>query len=83
MPNVFEELRQELASQVAEGEFPEWLCAEIQAIADNPSRYLEQPQLVATLLEQVRGYDPYAGAGCFSASYGIDDIQRTLKKLTE
>ena len=38
MPNVFEELRQELASQMEEGEFPEWLCAEIQVIADDPSR---------------------------------------------
>jgi len=73
---------EELKLQIEQDDFPEWLKDDILAVAEHPERYADRQQLVSTLLDQVRDYDPYAGASCFSESFGVEDIQKTLKKLT-
>jgi len=79
--SIFEELRQAVLLQHEEGDLPEWLLADILAVADSPDRYADREQLVQHLINQVRDYDPYAGAGCFSESFGLEDIRSTLRKL--
>ena len=79
--SICEELRQAALLQHEEGDLPEWLLADILEVADSPDRYADRGQLVQLLVNQVRGYDPYAGAGCFSESFGLEDIRRTLRQL--
>jgi hypothetical protein len=79
--SIFEELRQAVLLQHEEGDLPEWLLADILEVADSPDRYADRVQLVQHLINQVRDYDPYAGAGCFSDSCGLEDIRRTLRQL--
>jgi len=79
--SIFEELRQAALLQHEEGDLPEWLLADILEIAGSPDRYAVFEQLVRQLIDQVRGYDPYAGAGCFSTSFGLEDIRRTLRQI--
>lgn len=79
---LFEELRQAVLHQHDQGDFPEWILADILEIADNPERHASREQLVRDLIEQIRGYDPYAGAGCFSASYDIEAIRRSMQLIS-
>lgn len=79
--SIFEELRQAALLEHEEGDLPEWLLADILEVVDSPSRYADREQLVQQVIDQVRGYDPYAGSGCFSTSFGPEDIRRTLRQL--
>jgi hypothetical protein len=79
--SLFEELRQATLLQHEEGDLPEWLLTDILKVVDSPGRYACRQQFVRHLIDQVRGYDPYAGAGCFSTSFGPEDIRRTLRQL--
>lgn len=79
--SIFEELRQAALLQNEEGDLPECLLTDILEIADRPDRYAGRAQLVQYLINQVRGYDPYAGTGCFSESFGLEDIRSTLRQL--
>lgn len=76
-----EELRTVAIQQNMEGEFPDWLLAEVLRIADHPDRYREKLHLVETLIEQLRHFDPYAGAGCFDTSVSAEAIQATIYKM--
>lgn len=79
--SIFEELRQAVLLNHEEGDLPEWLLADLLEVADSPEHYADRQQLVQHLIEQVRDYDPYAGAGCFSDACSLDDIRRTLRRL--
>jgi len=78
---VFTDLKQKILRLHEEDDFPIWLLPDISKIADNLDRYSEKHALVQMLFEQLESYDPYVGAGCFSESSGIEDIQRTLRSL--
>ncbi|BBA69906.1 GSU3529 family protein [Geobacter sulfurreducens] len=80
--DVCEELREVALRQNAEGEFPEWLLADVLGITDDPERYGDRTHLVETLVSQIREYDPFAGAGCFGTAVGIEEIRATLRHLT-
>lgn len=79
---LFEELQQSALLQHEQGDFPDWLLADILEIAANPDRYVGKEHLVETLVTQIRGYDPYAGAGCFDTSFGAEVIRKTVRKLS-
>lgn len=78
---AFQLLQRALATAQREGEFPDWLATDIQAILRQPENYPGKEFLVRTLTAQIRDYDPYAGSGCFSDSCGIGDLERTLSQL--
>ncbi len=77
----FEELEQELDLKREDGDFPDGLAEEIGEVLAHPERFAAAGEEVRHLAEQVRCYDAYAGAGCFSDSFGPEDIRRTLRKL--
>lgn len=79
--NIFELLQRALDAARQEGDFPDWLTADIQAIVNQSENYRGKEDLVRTLTGQIHDYDPYAGCGCFSDSCGISDLERTLKQL--
>jgi len=79
---LFDELRQEILHQQEQGDFPEWIVADILAIAGRPELYMHREEHVRALIDQIRGYDPYAGAGCFSTSCNLETIRRTLHRLS-
>jgi len=76
-----EELRRAARQQHEEGDLPEDLLGEILETLDKVETDTVDDQLLQQLIEQIRDYDSYAGAGCFSTSFGPEDIRRTLKKL--
>lgn len=80
--DIFEELRGVALQQNEEGEFPAWLLADVLGIADDPERYGDRAHLVETLVSQIREYDPFAGAGCFGTSVGIEEIRATIRHIT-
>jgi len=79
--SIFDELRQAVMLQHEESDLPECLVVELLEIVESPSRYAGREPLVQRLIEQVRDYDPYAGAGCFSDACSLEDIRRTLRQL--
>ena len=78
---VFAALQQEVQRRRQDSEFPEWLLPTLAEVAGHPERFQDRLPLVAALLEQLESFDPYAGAGCFSASASLADIERTLRQL--
>lgn len=79
--DLFEELRTVAIRQSLEGDFPQWLLADVMAIAEDPGKYGESIPLVEKLIAQIREYDPFAGTGCFDTSVGIEQIQATIRRL--
>lgn len=77
----FENLRIVVIEQNLVGEFPEWLLADVLDIADNPEKYGDNIPLIEKLIAQINEYDPFAGAGCFDSSVGIEAIQATIGKI--
>lgn len=65
-----------------QGELPASLLAEILAIAENPAPYAKNKEGISLLITQIQNYDPYAGAGCFSFSFSLEDIRRTLRQFS-
>ena len=78
---LFERLRTVALQQNLSGEFPDWLLAEVVAIADRPERYADSITLVEMLVEQIGDFDPYAGSGCFDSSVAAGTIQATIRKI--
>lgn len=78
---LFDDLKQSALLQHAQGDFPDWLLADVLEVADNPDCFAGKENLVETLVKQIREYDPYAGSGCFDTSFGVEDIRRTLRHL--
>jgi hypothetical protein len=77
----FEELRNAASLQNLMGEFPSWLLADILSISDDPEKYEDAIPLVEKLIAQIKEYDPFAGAGCFDTSVGIEAIQSTIRQI--
>ena len=75
------ELARELERCRADAEFPAWLLPAIAAVAEHPERSVGREELVARLLDQMRRFDPYAGAGCFADTASLADIEQTLALL--
>jgi len=78
----FEKLRIIAIRQNTTREFPSWLMEDVLNIADSPEKYWDSIHLVEKLIEQINEYDPFAGAGCFDTSVGIEAIQATIRKIT-
>ena len=78
---VFAALREEVQRRRQDAEFPEWLLPTIAKVANHPERFQEHLPQVERLLDQVQFFDPYAGAGCFSAAASLADIEKTLARL--
>lgn len=81
VPEVFHQLQRALDTAQQEGDFPDWLAADIQAILSQSERYSDKEILISTLTAQIGDYDPFAGCGCFSDSCGISDLERTINQL--
>ncbi len=79
---LVDELRCAAQEQNREAELPDTLLAEILEISAD-SLLQEQDALVRRLTGQLRNFDLYAGAGCFSDSCGVKEINDTLKLLSE
>lgn len=79
--NLFEELRAAAVEKSEDGDFPDWLLAEVLAVADSADAYAAQQESVELLIAQVRDYDTYAGAGCFDWSVTAETIKRTLQLI--
>lgn len=79
--DLFKKLRAVALQQNLSGEFPSWLMDEILAIADKPEQYKDRERFVEKLISQIGDYDPYAGAGCFDTSVGVDTIRSTLRRV--
>lgn len=79
--DLSEQLMAVAQQQSEEGEFPVWLLSEIRGIAENPELVDQYSPLVETLIDQIRNFDPYAGAGCFDTSVNAESIQRTLQQI--
>ncbi len=81
--NVFEELGFIALKQYEASEFPKWLMAEVIVIASDPEQYANKTDLVKTLITQIENYDPYAGAGCFDSSVGVETIGATIRQIMQ
>lgn len=81
--DLFRELASTLAIEAAGGDLPDFLLPALQEVVNHPQRYAGKEALVRQLLEQVQGFDPYAGVGCFGEGWGIDALQATLKALQD
>ena len=79
--NLLEKLRAAAIHRSLEGEFPDWLLADILKIADTPDRFADRVHLVETLITQIGNFDPYAGVGCFDTSVGADAIRTTIRQI--
>ncbi|MCM0082146.1 hypothetical protein L4X63_11140 [Geomonas sp. Red32] len=79
--DLFVELRAVALELSDQGDFPDWLLPDILAIADGREVYAGQTALIAELIAQIKGYDPYAGAGCFGDSVGAGTIETTVRKI--
>jgi len=77
----FEALRRELDRLAGDADFPDWLLPTLRGLVDHPDLGDGRAALISQLLDQLRNFDPYAGAGCFSAAASLGDIERTLKRL--
>jgi len=78
---LFNDLKHLVLLRNDQGDFPDWLLADVLEVADNPEYFAGEEQLVETLVRQVRDYDPHAGTGSFDASLDITDIRQTLRHL--
>lgn len=77
---VLEELRHVAAEQNQDAELPDNLLSEILTLAESPG-VLEHEADLRKLIAQLRNFDLYAGAGCFSESCGIREITETVQQI--
>jgi hypothetical protein len=80
--NIFAELKRAALAEHEEGELPASLLTEILGVAENPALYGKSEEGIRLLITQIQHYDPYAGAGCFSFSFSLEDIRRTLRQFS-
>jgi hypothetical protein len=76
-----EKLEKTLKKAMKEDEFPDFLTEKINKILLNPKQYESKLDLIEELIEQIKDYDAYANAGCFSNSFSAEDIQATLEEI--
>ncbi|MGB4599921.1 MAG: hypothetical protein WBI04_08090 [Trichlorobacter sp.] len=80
--SLLEELCQAVREQHRDGGLPDELLASILSLAENPAA-LQQQDLIKRLLEQLRNFDLYAGAACFSDANSVQDIQKTISLFSQ
>jgi len=78
---LIEELHLVAQEQHQDSELPDALLSEVLAITDAPTSP-ERNARIKKLITQLRSFDLYAGAGCFSESFGVREITATLKSIT-
>lgn len=79
---LVEELQAVATEQHQDADLPVTLLSEIMQLVSSPELSGKEP-LVRKLIEQLRSFDLYAGAGCFSESCGVKDISQTLQQLAQ
>lgn len=79
---LVEELQAVAVEQHQDADLPDTLLSEIMQLASSPKLSGKEP-LVRKLIEQLRSFDLYAGAGCFSESFGVKDITQTLQQFSQ
>jgi len=79
--NLATQLHEAARAQNAHGDLPDLLLKRILTVSDHPSDNAARDAVMATLLEQLLAFDPYAHAGCFNEGYDAADLERTLKQL--
>jgi len=77
---LLEELRQVAVEQNQEAELPDSLLSEILTLIERPGVLAYEAEL-KKLIGQLRNFDLYAGAGCFSESCGIREITETIQQI--
>jgi len=80
--DLFKQLETTARQQNSDGELPDFLLEPLLAVAHSAEKFQDHLKTVELLLRQVENFDAYAGAGCFSDSYGPQDILRTLMQLS-
>ncbi len=77
---LLEELRQVAVEQNQDAELPDSLLSEILTLTEYPG-VLEHEADLRKLIGQLRNFDLYAGAGCFSESCGTREITETVQQI--
>lgn len=77
---LLEELRQVAVEQNQDAELPDSLLSEILTLVERPGVLAYEAEL-KKLIGQLRNFDLYAGAGCFSESCGIREITETIQQI--
>lgn len=77
---LLEELRQVAVEQNQDAELPDNLLSEILTLVERPGVLAYEAEL-RKLIGQLRNFDLYAGAGCFSESCGIREITETIQQI--
>ena len=77
---LLEELRQVAVEQNQDAELPDSLLSEILTLVERPGVLACEAEL-KKLIGQLRNFDLYAGAGCFSESCGIREITETVQQI--
>ena len=77
---LLEELRQVAVEQNQDAELPDSLLSEILTLTEYPG-VLEHEADLRKLIGQLRNFDLYAGAGCFSESCGVKEVAETIQLI--
>lgn len=77
----FEKLKKIAHQQEQLADFPSWLLADVIEIVDNREQFADKSELIELLICQISDYDPYAGAGCFDTSVGVETIRSTIRQM--
>ncbi|MDD2500419.1 MAG: hypothetical protein PHN92_06335 [Geobacter sp.] len=78
---VREELQAVAREQNRDAELPDSLLADILALAEAATLPEQEPEF-RKLIGQLRNFDLYAGAACFSETCSVKDISETLKRIS-
>lgn len=79
--NLHEKLAAVVRRENEQGELPDFIVPVLLRIAADPDSCRQRPELLATLIEQVEEYQTFSEMCCEKNGFGIEDIERTLKKL--
>jgi len=79
---LYEELRYIAIEQNQEAELPDSLLSEIIRITEKPDLLGHEADF-RKLIAQLRNFDLYAGAGCFSEACGVKEISETVKLISQ
>ena len=79
--DVFERLRTVVHQQNSEGELPDFVVPLLLRVADNPSRFEGQEEMLEALVQAVNEYETYSNVCCEKIGFSLEDIHRILDKL--
>lgn len=79
--DIFQQLADAVITQHQEGELPDFLVPDLMEVAEHPTKFGTQKDLVTELIQRVNLYETYSEMCCEKMGYGLEDIQRTLGEL--